>query len=132
MKTGVWILLLGIGNVFFFHKVSPVVSVIIQRSFILLSISILYVFVYHEIVRWKWSIKKKLIASSFFIYSIHYPFMLALRKMMVKLFPDASDALSVFFYLSSVVITFFVSYGVYILLRKYLPKVLAVMCRGRC
>lgn len=119
-------------NFFFYHQEYFTVSVAISRLFTICFVPVIYTMVYKKVDKCRWRIPGKWLDSAFFVYSFHFFVMMGVRKFVVKVFPDASDALSVFFYLSSVVITFFVSYGVYALLRKYVPKVLAVMCGDRC
>lgn len=119
-------------NFFLYYPVEHILSVMSLRLFIICAIPVIYTVVYHRVEKGQWKISQKWLDSAFFVYSFHAFLILALRKAEMKLFPGASDGLSVFFYLSSVVITFFVSYGVYALLRKYVPKMLAVMCGDRC
>lgn len=119
-------------NFFLYYPVEHILPIASLRMFIICAVPVIYTVVYHRVEKGRWKIPQKWLDSAFFVYSFHIFFMMALRKGEIKLFPGASDGLSVFFYLSSVVITFFVSYGVYVLLRKYVPKVLAVMCGDRC
>lgn len=124
--------LAGLLNFFLYHPVGNITPVVALRLFIICSVPVIYTIFYRKVEKGRWKIPQKWLNSTFFIYSSHIFIMMALRKGEIKLFPGASDGLSVFFYLSSVVITFFVSYGGYVLLRKYMPGFLAVLCGKRC
>lgn len=132
-KAG-WIVclcLLGILNYNIYYPVNSIISVAALRLFIICAIPVIYTVVYHLVNR-GWKLPSKMVDSAFFIYSFHFFFIMALLKYEFKLFPAASDGLSVLFYLSSIIITFYISYGVYCLARKLTPKLLALLCGDRC
>lgn len=118
-------------NYYLYYPTNSILPITALRLFIICAVPLIYTFVYQGVVK-GWKIPQKFLDSAFFVYSFHIFFMMALRKLEIKLFPDASDGLSVFFYLTSVVITFLVSYGVYYLLNKFTPKFLSLLCGNRC
>lgn len=70
----------------------------------------------------KFTIPPLLTNSSFLIYTIHLPIIIAIRKTGSKLFPAASDIMNVILYIASIILTSVICIAVYYLLNKYLPK----------
>ncbi len=70
----------------------------------------------------KFTIPPLLTNSSFLIYTIHLPIIIAIRKTGSKLFPAASDIMNVILYIASIILTSVICIAIYYLLNKYLPK----------
>lgn len=130
-QLGIWLTLWVLYNIFYLGRYGKIGSVILQRLFITSSIPILYVWVYQGISIRKWKINKTLPASSFFIYTIHYPLILGLRKIMVKMWPNASDGISILLWIASIGIVIGGCYGIYRFMRRFFPHLLSLLCGGR-
>lgn len=70
----------------------------------------------------KFTIPALLTNSSFLIYTIHLPIIIALRKIGAKLFPSASDATNIILYIGTIVLTSIICITTYYILNKYFPK----------
>lgn len=64
----------------------------------------------------------KLADTAFFVFSIHYPMIVALRKASVGLFATASDSLQILSYATSIFVTIVVSLLIYRFVDRYLSK----------
>jgi len=69
--------------------------------------------------------------AAFIVFAVHYPIVVALRKMCVALFADASDGFHILLYFACVIISTLLSLSIYWLLDRYLPKVKNVLSGNR-
>jgi peptidoglycan/LPS O-acetylase OafA/YrhL len=69
--------------------------------------------------------------AAFIVFAVHYPIVVALRKMSVALFADASDGFHILLYFACVIISTLLSLSIYWLLDRYLPKVKNVLSGNR-
>ena len=121
--------LLIVHNILHFYTDHLIIALITQRLMYILAIPIFF-YIGIDIVR-KYNIKwKNTSALAFVIFAVHYPVLLMLRKVLVKAFPMAGDAISVFFYFFAVVVTLFVCWVFYLILKK-IPFLRSVLCGGR-
>lgn len=75
----------------------------------------------------KISIPNLMIKSSFFIYSLHLPVMLAIRKLSYRLISDEYEYIHIVMYLASVPIVIWICISIFQLLNKYAPKLLNII-----
>lgn len=73
------------------------------------------------------SIPQTFTKASFFIYTLHLPIMLAVRKTSYHLIPDDYEILHIILYLASVPIVTTVCYYSYLFLSTYTPKILKIL-----
>ena len=118
-------------NVLFFYHLDFVFAVFVQRVCILFAIPVMYVCIFVGITKWRWKIPHQLVKAVFFIFVFHFFVVIGLRKLMVKLFPNVSDMGAVLLYFLSIVLTLFISFEIYILLRRLIPKILEFITGGR-
>jgi peptidoglycan/LPS O-acetylase OafA/YrhL len=69
--------------------------------------------------------------AAFIVFAVHYPIVVALRKMCVAIFANASDGIHILLYFVCVIISTLLSLSIYWLLDKYLPKVKNVLSGNR-
>lgn len=129
-QIGIWLFLWILFNIFPFYEIHSIVAVVVHRLLIIGAVPIVYIWSYNKISSQKWNINKNLSDSSFFIYTIHSPILLVIRKVIVKLLPGASDVVSVLLWAFSIVVTFLFSYGIYRLMKKFFPHLLSFLCGG--
>lgn len=67
---------------------------------------------------------------AFVIFACHYPILLAVRKVMVKMMTEAGDVLSALFYIGAVGVVVMICWFIYKLLLK-VPFLCSVLCGGR-
>ena len=65
--------------------------------------------------------------ATFIVFAVHYPIVVALRKMCIAVFSDASDSFHILLYFVCVIISTLLSLSIYWLLDRYLPKVKNVL-----
>lgn len=65
--------------------------------------------------------------SSFLIYTVHLPIVIALRKGGAKLFPNASDGINILLYAGTIVLTVIICITLYYILNKYVPKITRII-----
>lgn len=69
--------------------------------------------------------------SAFIVFCVHYPIVVILRKFCISQFSNASDITHVMLYFVCVIISTLLSFGIYLLLDKYLPNVKRVLSGNR-
>lgn len=69
--------------------------------------------------------------SAFIVFCVHYPIVVILRKFCISQFSNASDITNVMLYFVCVIISTLLSFGIYLLLDKYLPNVKRVLSGNR-
>lgn len=118
-------------NVLFFIPLNVVLHVFIQRMCILFAIPVIYIIVLVGITRWKWKLLPLLSKATCFIFVFHYFLIIGIRKLVIKFFANVSDVGMVLLYFLSIILTLFVSFSVYVLLQKLMPRFLSIITGGR-
>ena len=69
--------------------------------------------------------------SAFIVFCVHYPIVVILRKFCINQFSNASDITHILLYFACIITSTLFSYGVYLLLDKYLPSVKQILSGNR-
>jgi peptidoglycan/LPS O-acetylase OafA/YrhL len=74
---------------------------------------------------------KSLPNAAFIVFCVHYPIVVILRKFCINQFSNASDITHILLYFACIITSTLFSYGVYLLLDKYLPSVKQILSGNR-
>lgn len=69
--------------------------------------------------------------TAFIVFCVHYPIVVALRKICIALFANATDSIHILFYFVCVIIATLISIGIYLLMDKYLPNIKRLLSGNR-
>lgn len=69
--------------------------------------------------------------AAFIVFCVHYPIVVALRKICIAQFADASDSIHILLYFVCVIISTLLSIGIYLLMDKYLPTIKRILSGNR-
>lgn len=69
--------------------------------------------------------------AAFIVFAVHYPIVVALRKLCAAKFASASDVTHIFLYYACIIIATALSLFFYILLEKYFPKLKNILSGNR-
>ncbi|MDY3848900.1 MAG: acyltransferase [Prevotella sp.] len=94
----------------------------VHRMGIIIAIPLMFSLCYRLCKRF--SFPELMVKSSFFIYSLHLPLMLAIRKISYRLISDEYEIMHIVLYLASVPIVILICLVIFQLLKKYTPTLL--------
>ena len=69
--------------------------------------------------------------AAFIIFCVHYPIVIALRKICILHFTDAPDSIHILLYFVCAIISTLLSIGIYIFMDKYLPTIKRILSGNR-
>lgn len=69
--------------------------------------------------------------AAFIVFCVHYPIVIALRKICIAKFIDAADSIHILLYFICVIIATLLSIGIYLLMDKYLPNIKKILSGNR-
>jgi peptidoglycan/LPS O-acetylase OafA/YrhL len=69
--------------------------------------------------------------AAFIVFCVHYPIVVALRKICIAQFANATDSIHILFYFVCVIISTLLSIGLYLLMDKYLPTIKRILSGNR-
>ena len=69
--------------------------------------------------------------ATFIIFCVHYPIVVTLRKICVYKFADAPDSIHILLYFMCVILSTFISIGIYLFMDKYLPNIKRILSGNR-
>lgn len=69
--------------------------------------------------------------AAFIVFCVHYPIVVALRKICIAQFANATDSIHILFYFVCVIIATLISIGIYLLMDKYLPNIKRLLSGNR-
>jgi hypothetical protein len=69
--------------------------------------------------------------AAFIVFCVHYPIVIALRKICIAQFTDAADSIHILLYFICVIISILLSIGIYLLMDKYLPNIKRILSGNR-
>ena len=69
--------------------------------------------------------------AAFIVFCVHYPIVVALRKICISQFANATDSIHILLYFVCVIITTLLSIGAYLFMDKYLPNIKRVLSGNR-
>ena len=69
--------------------------------------------------------------AAFIVFCVHYPIVVALRKICIAQFANATDSTHILLYLVCVIISTLLSIGIYVLMDKYLPTIKRILSGNR-
>lgn len=69
--------------------------------------------------------------AAFIVFCVHYPIVIALRKICIAQFTDAADSIHILLYFICVIISTLLSIGIYLLMDKYLPNIKRILSGNR-
>ena len=83
-----------------------------------------------------WSIQhrfnsKLLPNAAFIVFCVHYPIVVALRKICIAQFTNATDSIHILLYFVCVIISTLLSIGIYLFMDKYLPTIKRILSGNR-
>ena len=74
---------------------------------------------------------KQLSNAAFIVFCVHYPIVVAIRKVSIAKFADASDFIHILLYFACVIMTTLISLGIYQILDKHFPKAKNILSGNR-
>ena len=69
--------------------------------------------------------------AAFIVFCVHYPIVIALRKICIAQFTDTADSIHILLYFICVIISTLLSIGIYLLMDKYLPNIKRILSGNR-
>ena len=69
--------------------------------------------------------------AAFIVFCVHYPIVIALRKICILHFTDAPDSIHILLYFVCVIISTLLSIGIYIFMDKHLPNIKRILSGNR-
>ena len=69
--------------------------------------------------------------AAFIVFCVHYPIVVALRKISIAQLADAPDSTHILLYFVCVIISTLLSIGIYLLMDKYFPKIKRIFSGNR-
>lgn len=69
--------------------------------------------------------------AAFIVFCVHYPIVVALRKITIAQFADAPDSIHILLYFVCVIISTLLSIGIYLLMDKYFPQIKRILSGNR-
>lgn len=69
--------------------------------------------------------------AAFIVFCVHYPIVVALRKICIAQFADAPDSIHILLYFVCVIISTLLSIGIYLFMDKYLPNIKRILSGNR-
>lgn len=97
----------------------------LHRITLILGIPFIFNIAYN--IKEKIHIKETLVNSSFIIYTIHLPIMLAIRKIEYHIFKTQTEFSNVFLYIIAIIITLYICIIFYMLMNTYCKRLLKII-----
>lgn len=69
--------------------------------------------------------------AAFIVFCVHYPIVVALRKICINIFADMPDSIHILLYFACIIIATHLSIGIYLLMDKYFPNIKRILSGNR-
>lgn len=69
--------------------------------------------------------------AAFIVFCVHYPIVVALRKICIAQFANETDSIHILLYFACVIISTLLSIGIYLFMDKYLPTIKRILSGNR-